>query len=110
LASFPIVYQTQGNEGPAVVMVHGFGASLGHWRKNLPVLAQNCRCYAIDLIGFGASAKPTPGIEVEYTFELGGSKLQIFVGKWLAVPLFWSGIPLAVSLPCKLPWIILILP
>lgn len=29
--------------------------------KNIPVLAQNCRVYAIDLIGFGGSAKPQPG-------------------------------------------------
>lgn len=53
---FPICYQTQGTAGPAVVLVHGFGASWWHWRKNIPVLAENCRVYAIDLIGFGASS------------------------------------------------------
>ena len=66
---FPICYQTQGTTGSAVVLIHGFGASWGHWRKNIPVLAENCRVYAIDLIGFGASAKPKPGEEIAYTFE-----------------------------------------
>ncbi len=26
--------------GKPVLLVHGFGASLGHWRKNVPALAQ----------------------------------------------------------------------
>jgi pimeloyl-ACP methyl ester carboxylesterase len=66
---YQINYQTAGETGAAVLLIHGFGASVGHWRKNIPVLAENCRCYAIDLIGFGASAKPTPSAELEYTFE-----------------------------------------
>jgi pimeloyl-ACP methyl ester carboxylesterase len=64
-----INYRTAGKSGAAVLLIHGFGASVGHWRKNIPVLAENCRCYAIDLIGFGASSKPTPSRELEYTFE-----------------------------------------
>ena len=76
--SFPISYQHQGDSGPAVILIHGFGASWGHWRKNTPVLAQNCRCYAIDLIGFGASAKPTPGLEIEYTFSTWAEQVGAF--------------------------------
>jgi pimeloyl-ACP methyl ester carboxylesterase len=66
---YQINYQTAGETGAAVLLIHGFGASVGHWRKNMPVLSEKCRCYAIDLIGFGASAKPTPSAELEYTFE-----------------------------------------
>ncbi|NET61250.1 MAG: alpha/beta fold hydrolase, partial [Symploca sp. SIO2E6] len=76
--SFPIAYQVHGNQGPAVVMIHGFGASSGHWRKNLPVLGENCRCYALDLIGFGASAKPVPGQDIEYTFATWGQQVADF--------------------------------
>lgn len=42
-----------------MLLVHGFGASGFHWRRNVPVLAAaGYRVYAIDLIGFGLSSKP----------------------------------------------------
>ncbi len=85
---FPICYQTQGTTGPAVVLVHGFGASWGHWRKNLPVLADNCQVYAIDLIGFGASAKPKPGEKIAYTFETWGQQLADFCREVVGEPAF----------------------
>ncbi len=75
---FPITYQSCGDQGAAVVLVHGFGASWGHWRKNLPALGESHRCYAIDLIGFGASAKPTPGEKIDYTFETWGQLVADF--------------------------------
>jgi pimeloyl-ACP methyl ester carboxylesterase len=88
---FSICYQTQGNQGPAVVLVHGFGASWGHWRQNIPALASNCRCYAIDLIGFGGSAKPTPGGEIEYTFETWGQQIADFCREVAGGPVFLIG-------------------
>lgn len=93
---FPICYQTQGSSGPAVVLVHGFGASWWHWRKNIPVLAKTCRVYAIDLIGFGASAKPTPGPlkpgeQIQYSFETWGQQIADFCRLVVGEPVFLVG-------------------
>jgi pimeloyl-ACP methyl ester carboxylesterase len=63
---------------PVIVLIHGFGASVGHWRKNVPVLAQSARVYAIDLIGFGSSSQPKPS-ELPYTFETWGQQVADFV-------------------------------
>ncbi|MEL7333814.1 MAG: alpha/beta fold hydrolase, partial [Cyanobacteria bacterium J06560_2] len=55
---YDIKYVAYG-EGPPIVLIHGFGASIGHWRKNIPVLAAaGHRVYALDLLGFGDSDKP----------------------------------------------------
>jgi pimeloyl-ACP methyl ester carboxylesterase len=83
---YSINYQQQGEQGLAVLLVHGFGASVGHWRKNIPVLSEHCRCFAIDLIGFGASAKPTPGKKIEYTFETWSAQLRDFCREVIGGP------------------------
>jgi pimeloyl-ACP methyl ester carboxylesterase len=53
-----INYTVEG-EGQPLVLLHGFGASIGHWRKNIPAwAAAGYQVFAIDLLGFGASDKP----------------------------------------------------
>lgn len=47
-----------GDEGSPIVLVHGFGASSYHWRYNVPELSKTNRVFAVDLLGFGFSAKP----------------------------------------------------
>ena len=88
---FEIGYQTLGDRGPAVVLVHGFGASTQHWRKNIPVLARSCRVWAIDCIGFGRSAKPTPGLEIEYTFETWSAQVADFCREVVGEAVFLVG-------------------
>lgn len=44
-------------EKSPLILLHGFGASIEHWRHNLPVLSQQHTVYALDLLGFGASRK-----------------------------------------------------
>ena len=83
---YPITYQTCGENGTPIVCVHGFGASSGHWRKNLPTLGQSFQCYAIDLIGFGGSAKPKPGNEINYTFENWGQQIVDFCQEVVGSP------------------------
>lgn len=86
----PICYQHCGDRGPAVVFVHGFGASWGHWRKNLPVLGQQARCYALDLLGFGGSAKPTPTPGL-YSFETWAAQIADFCREVVGEPAFLVG-------------------
>ncbi|KAM2244234.1 hypothetical protein ACFXTI_005320 [Malus domestica] len=78
---YAIRYQHAGNSGPALVLIHGFGANSDHWRKNLPVLSKSHRVYSIDLIGYGYSDKPNPrqfGETLFYTFETWAGQLNDF--------------------------------
>jgi pimeloyl-ACP methyl ester carboxylesterase len=62
-------------EGRPLLLIHGFGASIGHWNKNIPYLArQGYRVYALDLLGFGSSAKPP----LNYTLELWQQQIKDF--------------------------------
>jgi pimeloyl-ACP methyl ester carboxylesterase len=73
----------------AVVLIHGFGASLGHWRHTLPALAQQAEVLALDLLGFGASDKPRSRLDgeaesagsVRYCFDLWAEQVADFVAE-----------------------------
>lgn len=43
---------------PAIVLIHGFGASSYHWRYNIPDLAKDFHVFAFCKLGFGLSSKP----------------------------------------------------
>lgn len=50
-------YLSEGRGG-AVLLLHGLGGFAEAWRHNLPVLGRHARVIALDLPGFGRSAKP----------------------------------------------------
>lgn len=50
-------YQDYG-QGDPVIILPGLGTSIDFWQLNIPVLAQEHRVLALDLPGFGKSAKP----------------------------------------------------
>jgi pimeloyl-ACP methyl ester carboxylesterase len=85
-----IRYQTAGSSGPVLILIHGFGASSDHWRKNLPDLGVEHRVYAIDLLGFGLSAKPTPTPNL-YTFETWAQLVLDFSQTLIGEPVFLVG-------------------
>jgi pimeloyl-ACP methyl ester carboxylesterase len=88
---FPIAYQTAGTQGTPILLIHGLGASAQHWRKNIAVLAEQHRVYAIDLIGFGASAKPKPGEAIDYRFETWGEQINDFCQEVISEPVQIAG-------------------
>lgn len=66
---------------PPIVLIHGFGASVFHWRYNIPALAQDHRVYAIDLLGFGLSDKPL----TDYNAEVWRAQLTAFLQEVVGV-------------------------
>lgn len=82
-----IQYTVMGT-GKPLVLIHGFGASIGHWRKNIPVLAEaGYRVFALDLLGFGGSDKPA----LDYTLELWQQQVKDFWDAHIAEPTVFVG-------------------
>ena len=54
--------------GVPIILIHGFTSNLYTWRFNVDDLAKNFSVYALDLPGFGYSAKPDKG-EFDYSIE-----------------------------------------
>ena len=52
--------------GPAVVLVHGLGGFAESWRHTVAALARRATVFALDLPGFGASAKPPARYRLGY--------------------------------------------
>jgi pimeloyl-ACP methyl ester carboxylesterase len=63
------------NNCPPLLLIHGFGASTDHWRKNIAQLSQDFSVYAIDLLGFGRAAKPA----WEYSGDLWRQQIHDFI-------------------------------
>jgi pimeloyl-ACP methyl ester carboxylesterase len=52
-----------------LILLHGFGASIGHWRHNLEVLGEHHTVYALDMLGFGASEKAPANYSIDLWVE-----------------------------------------
>lgn len=72
---------------PPLLLVHGFGASTDHWRKNIAGLSNEFEVWAIDLLGFGRSAKP----DIEYSGELWRDQLHDFITEMIGQPTVLAG-------------------
>lgn len=70
-----------------LILIHGFGASIEHWRFNLAVLGQEHPVYALDLLGFGASRKAS----ADYSIELWVEQLHDFWQTLIAQPVVLVG-------------------
>lgn len=72
---------------PPMVLLHGFGASIGHWRFNVPVFAQQRTVYALDLLGFGASEK----VLTDYLITLWVEQVHDFWQTYIRTPIILVG-------------------
>lgn len=85
--SHQIQYTVLG-QGTPLLLVHGFGAAIDHWRQNIPELAKaGYQVFALDLLGFGASAKPA----LDYTVELWEELLVDFWAEKIQQPMVIVG-------------------
>ncbi len=85
------IYYVQAGEThlnrPPLLLIHGFGASTDHWRKNISELSQEFQVYAIDLLGFGRAAKPA----WNYTAKLWEDQLHDFITEIIGRPTVLAG-------------------
>lgn len=72
---------------PPLLLIHGFGASTDHWRKNISGLCNEFEVWAIDLLGFGRSAKP----ELQYGSDLWRDQLHDFITQVIGQPAVLAG-------------------
>jgi pimeloyl-ACP methyl ester carboxylesterase len=72
---------------PPLLLIHGFGASTDHWRKNIAELRNDFEVWAIDLLGFGRSAKP----DWQYGGDLWRDQLYDFITQVIGQPVVLAG-------------------
>lgn len=75
------------NDRPPLLLIHGFGASTDHWRKNIAQLQNDFEVWAIDLLGFGRSAKPA----IAYGGNLWRDQLHDFITEVIQRPVILAG-------------------
>ncbi|KAH9647545.1 photolyase/cryptochrome alpha/beta domain-containing protein [Citrus sinensis] len=81
-------YTVAGKEGPAILLVHGFGAFLEHYRDNIYDIADGGnRVWAITLLGFGRSEKPN----IVYTELMWSELLRDFTVEVVGEPVHLIG-------------------
>ncbi|MBE5228935.1 MAG: alpha/beta fold hydrolase [Microcystis aeruginosa PMC 728.11] len=85
--SFMPAKTPQDADNPPLILLHGFGAAIEHWRHNIPILSQNHRVYAVDLLGFGGSRK----VQVPYTVNLWVEQIHDFWQTFINRPVVLVG-------------------
>ena len=103
-----------GTGDTTLLLLHGYGESLTTWRAVFDPLAASARVVAIDLPGFGGSAKPL----VSYSLPMLTERLSRFIDRWTAGPLVVVGhsmggelaAALALARPDRVKLLVLIAP
>lgn len=80
-------FQRSSSGNTPILFIHGFGAAIEHWRKNIPVLGQDRTVYALDLLGFGGSRKAI----ASYGAELWVAQVYDFWRRFIGEPVVLVG-------------------
>jgi pimeloyl-ACP methyl ester carboxylesterase len=59
------IFYTVKGEGKPLLLIHGYGAAMWVWERQIEALSQSYRVYALDLVGHGFSDRP----KIPYTPE-----------------------------------------
>jgi pimeloyl-ACP methyl ester carboxylesterase len=59
------IFYTVKGEGKPLLLIHGYGAGIWVWEKQIEILSKSYRVYALDVIGHGFSDRP----KIPYTSE-----------------------------------------
>lgn len=90
-----ISYVRAGRSGPPLLLCHGFGVGSYHFSRNISVLAQNHRVYAVDLLGQGQSWPSNPQCEVSGPLRLSADtwteQLHHFIQDKIGEPVYLAG-------------------
>jgi pimeloyl-ACP methyl ester carboxylesterase len=103
-----------GSGDTTLLLLHGYGESLTTWRATFDALAIGHRVIAIDLPGFGGSAKP----DVPYSLPAMTERLSRFIDRWTTGPVVLVGhsmggeiaASLALARPDRVKLLVLIAP
>ena len=85
-----LVYEVTG-EGPAVVLIHGFGLDMRMWDPQLADLAARFRVVRYDCRGFGASGPLDPAVPYTHAGDLAALLDHLGIGGAVLVGLSFGG-------------------
>jgi pimeloyl-ACP methyl ester carboxylesterase len=85
--SFQFPSEAISPDRPPLILLHGFGAAIEHWRQNIPVLSQYSPVYALDLLGFGGSRKA----DTDYSVYLWANQVYDFWRTFINRPVVLVG-------------------
>ncbi|KAA0055132.1 Cryptochrome DASH [Cucumis melo var. makuwa] len=85
---FLVQYTVVGCDGPAILLVHGFGAFLEHYRDNIHGIAEGGKqVWAVTMLGFGRSEKPN----IVYSEQMWAEFLRDFIVEVVGRPVHLVG-------------------
>jgi len=106
-----VFYAVKG-EGDPLLLIHGYGAGMWVWEKQIDILSQSYRLYLLDLIGHGFSDRPrisyTPAVYLRFLRDFMdgvGVKKATLIGNSMGGGLAWAA---AITFPERVHKLILI--